>query len=50
MLIVIVSDFGYNAKILEIEGKYFTTSNYSYFTSDTLDAKIKQKELVSKFG
>ena len=38
----------YDAKILEIEGKYFTTSDLNKFTSETLDAKIKQKELVNK--
>ena len=28
--------------------KYFTTSDYNKFTSDILDAKIKQKELINK--
>ena len=28
-------------------GKYITTSDYSKFTSDILDVKIKQKELVN---
>ena len=36
----------YNAKILEIEEKYVTTSDYNKFTSD---AKVKQKELVNDF-
>ena len=50
--IPVVSDLGkkidYNAKISEIEGKYFSTSDYNKFTSDILDVKIKQKELVNK--
>ena len=37
----------YDAKISNIEGN-FTTSDYNKFTSDILDAKIKQKELVNK--
>ena len=36
----------YNTKILEIEEKYITTSDYNKFTSD---AKVKQKELVNGF-
>ena len=35
-------------KILDIEFKCFTTADYQKFTSQTLDAKIKQKELVDK--
>ena len=35
-------------KILDIESKYFTTSDYNNFTSQTLDAKIKQKEFVDQ--
>ena len=38
----------YDAKITEIEGKYFTTADYNKFTSNILDSKIKQKELVNK--
>ena len=40
----------YNAKIKDVEGNYFTTADYNKFMSDILDAKIKQKELVNKFG
>ena len=36
----------YDAKISDIESKYFTTTDHNKFTSQTLDAKIKQKELV----
>ena len=37
-----------HAEISDIEGKYVTTSDYNKFTSEILDAKIKQKELVIK--
>ena len=33
----------YDAKISEMEKKYFTTCDYNKFTSNTLDAKITQK-------
>ena len=36
------------AKILDIESKYFTAADCNKFTSQTLDAKIKQKGLVDK--
>ena len=38
----------YDAKISDIEGRYFTASDYNKFMSDILDAKIKQKALVNK--
>ena len=38
----------YDTKISEIEEKYFTTFDYNKFTSNILDAKVKQKELVNK--
>ena len=38
----------YDAKMSEIERKYFTNSSYNKFASDILHAKIKQKELVNK--
>ena len=38
----------YNTKILGTECEYFTTADYNKFTSQTLDAKIKQKGLVDK--
>ena len=44
----LVKETDYEAKILEIERKYFTTSECKKFMSDILDAKIKQKELVNK--
>ena len=37
-----------DAEILDIEFKCFTTVDYQKFTSQRLDAKIKQKELVDK--
>ena len=50
--ISVVSDLvkttDYDDKILEIEGKYITTSHYK-FTSNILNAQTKQKELVNKF-
>ena len=36
----------FDAKILEIESKYFTTANHNKLTSQVLDMKIKQKRLV----
>ena len=38
----------YDENILETEGNYFPSSNYNKFTSHTLDAKIKPKELANK--
>ena len=38
----------YNAKILDIESKYFTTGGYNKFTSQILHRKIKQKGLADK--
>ena len=35
-------------KMSDTEIKYFNTADYNKFTSDILDAKIKQKELVNK--
>lgn len=37
-----------DAKILDIESKYFFTSDYSKFRRDILDARIKRKRLVDK--
>ena len=39
----------YNAKILDIEAKYFSSSDYNQFKSEILDANIKEKGLVGKF-
>ena len=41
----LVKKVDYNAKISEIENKYFNISDYNKFTSNTLDAKITQKKL-----
>ena len=38
----------YNAKKQNIKGKYFTIVDFNKFTSDILDGKVKQKELVGK--
>ena len=40
---VLVNKTDYDAKILEIQEKYFTTADYNKFTSDILDAKMKKK-------
>ena len=37
----------HDAKIKEIDGKYFITSGYDKFTNDILDANIKNIELVN---
>ena len=33
----------YNAKISEIETKYFTTSDHNKFTGEVIDGKIKKR-------
>ena len=38
----LVKKTDYNAKITEIKGKSFTTSNYNKFTNDIIDAEIKR--------
>ena len=44
----LVKKTDYDAKIKDIERTYFSTTDYNKFTSDILDVKIKQKELVNK--
>ena len=45
----LVKKTDYNAKILDIKYRYFTTADYNKFTTNqTLDAKIKPKELFDK--
>ena len=44
----LVKETVYDAKISDIERKYLTTSDNNKFTSDTLYANIKQKELANK--
>ena len=39
----LVKKLDYETKIKYIKGKYFTTSDYNKFTSNILDAEIKQK-------
>ena len=48
MLVIYSIKTDYDAKISEIEFKYFVTVNYNKYTSQTLDVKIKHKELVDK--
>ena len=38
----------YDAKTSDIESKHFTTADYNKFTSQRVDANIRQKELVDK--
>ena len=44
----LVKKTNYDAKIKHIKKRYFTTAAYNKFASETLDAKIKQKELFNK--
>ena len=44
----LVKKTDYDAKVSDIESKYFTMADYNKFTSQTLDAKIKQKGLADK--
>ena len=46
MLVIKSKKTDYDAKISDIEAKYFTTSDYNKFTNKILDKKIK--ELVEK--
>ena len=36
----------YDAKTIEIEEKFITTSDYNKFSNDILDAKVKQKVIL----
>ena len=45
----LVQKTDYDAKIKEIERKYFTTANYKKITSKILEVKIKQEKLDNKF-
>ena len=44
----LVKKTDYDAKISEIQLKYFTSPDYNKFMRDMLHAKIKQKELLNK--
>ena len=41
---ILAKKTNYNAKISDVEKKYFTTFDYNVFMNDILDAKIKQKK------
>ena len=45
----LVQKTDYDAKIKEIERKYFTTANYKKITSEILEIKVKQEKLDNKF-
>ena len=44
----LVKKIYYDADILDIKYKYFTTTDYNKFKNEKLDLKIKQKGLVNK--
>ena len=44
---ILAKKTNYNAKISDVEKKYFTTFDYNVFMNDILDAKIKQKNYIS---
>ena len=44
----LVKKTDYNAKISDIEKKYFITNDYNNFKSEIIDAKITEKGLVDK--
>ena len=45
---ILVEKTAYNANIRDFKCKYFTTPDYDKCTSQTLDAKIKQKALLDQ--
>ena len=42
----LVKRTNYDAKTIEIEEKFITTSDYNKFSNDILDAKVKQKVIL----
>ena len=44
ILVILAKKTNYNAKISDVEKKYFATFDYNVFMNDILDAKIKQKK------
>ena len=46
----LVKKADYDAEIRDIKDKYFTTSDYSKFANNILDAKISAKKLVNESG
>ena len=47
-LVVLSTKKDHDAKISEIEAKYFTTSDCNKYTGEIFDRKIKEKDLVDK--
>ena len=43
----LVKKTDYEVNISDIEGKYFSASDYNKFTSNVIDENIKQTELVN---
>ena len=44
----LVKKTDYDAEILDIKSKYFTTADYNRFTNENFDLKIKQKQLINR--
>ena len=45
----LVKKTNYNAKILDIEIKYFIISSYNKFIREIIDANINEKEFEDRF-
>ena len=45
----LVKKTNYNAKIVDIETKYFIISSYNKFIREIVDAKINEKEFEDRF-
>ena len=45
---LVKKETNYDAKILDLKSKYFTTPDYNKFTNKKVDLKIKPKGLVNK--
>ena len=47
-LVIYIKKTNYDAKISDIEKKYFNTCDYNKFLNNTRDAKIKNKKIVNE--
>ena len=45
---LVKKETNYDAEILDLKSKYFTTADYNKFTNKKVDLKMKQKGLVNK--
>ena len=48
MLLIQPLKTDYDVKISDIKKKHFTSCDYNQFTSNILNAKVKEKELIDK--